>query len=250
VAYATGFWCTRSWRGVWAPLDESFSMETTEESVEPMAVEMRSAVPALAAGGAALRDRLGQALCTPTFYGAVYGLAYNTSYLIVVGEPAPLGQRPPHLSIAPGFVRATGDAPFDIDYQAPIPAYLAESRDASAAIESANAGRFRAVIEQDAGARSLAHLWKDGFELAPQNWGSDFIVKMTQAYYDPFVRWSVLYNFGLEAIARNSIVALANGDELLAAQAVAGNVIFDGSWGSIQLGVVDGTKPLPSVVNA
>lgn len=51
----------------------------------------------------------------------------------------------------------------------------------------------------------------------------------------------------MSAIARSAIIALAHNDADTALQALAGNIIFDGSWGSIQLGVLDGAAALPEV---
>lgn len=249
MSYATGFWCTRSWRGVWVPIDESFSLPTTADSVAGMAAELDSKLLALKTGGDAALERLDAVLRAATFHGAVFGTAYNTSYLIVVGEPSPLGQRPAHLRIEPGFVRADADSLLRVEYESRLPAYLARSRDLYATAEADGREAFRSVLDGGAGATSLRQLWRDGFNLAPQNWGSDFIAAMTQEYYDPFVRWSALYNFGLEAIARSAIVALAHNDAETALQALAGNMIFDGSWGSIQLGVLDGAVALPEVAN-
>jgi hypothetical protein len=249
VSYATGFWCTRSWRGVWAPIDESFSLPTTADSVELMAGQISSKLPAYRASGSVAIARAAELLRLETFHGSVFGAAYNTSYLIVVGEPQPLGQRPPHLTIERGYVRADADHLLDIAYEAPIPGWLVDIREHYSALELTDAAAFRAVTEGADEAASLSDVWRAGFELAPANWGADFIVRMTQEYYDPFVRWSVLYNFGLEAIARASVVAVARQDADLAARALAGNIIFDGSWGSIQLGVLDGTHPLPVLSN-
>lgn len=109
---------------------------------------------------------------------------------------------------------------------------------------------YRRVVDGQAGEPSLAEIWRDGFALAPQNWGSDFIAGMTQSYHDPFVRWSALYNFGLEAISRAAITALATQDADLARRTLAGNIVFDGSWGSLVLGVMDGAAPMPTVVPA
>jgi hypothetical protein len=249
VSYATGFWCTRAWRGVWLQLDESMSVPTTETSVADLADELRPKTRVLEAGGgdAALGAMAAQ-LRVPTFHGAVYGLAYNTSYLIVVGEPPPLGQRPPHLSIEAGYVRAGADRFLDVSYQAALPGWLERAQDASDALAVDDPGALARVVDGDPGSASLATVWRDGFELAPQNWGSDFISGMTQPYYDPFVRWSVLYNFGLEAIARFGVVGAARGDAELARRALAANVVFDGSWGSLVLGTLDGTASLPDVV--
>jgi hypothetical protein len=160
-----------------------------------------------------------------------------------------LGQRPGHLTIEPGFVRAHADSLLGLEYKSRLPANLTKSRDLYATAEAAGGEAFGSVVDGGAGATSLRQLWRDGFNLAPQNWGSDFIAAMTQEYYDPFVRWSVLDNFGLEAIARSAIIALAQNDAQMTLQALAGNMIFDGSWGSIQLGVLDGTVALPELAN-
>jgi hypothetical protein len=61
------------------------------------------------------------------------------------------------------------------------------------------------------------------------------------------VRWSVIYNYGLEAFARAAIVALARDDADLARRALVGNLLFNASWGSFPLGVVDETITIPAV---
>ena len=58
-----------------------------------MAGEIDSKLPAWRAGGPDALTRAGELLALRTFHGALFGTAYNTSYLIVVGEAPPLGQR-------------------------------------------------------------------------------------------------------------------------------------------------------------
>ena len=68
-----------------------------------------------------------------------------------------------------------------------------------------------------------------------------------QEFFDPFHRWSIPYNFGLEAAARAGLVAVVADDADAARRAVAVNLLYQCSWGTLVMGMVDSTARLPEV---
>jgi hypothetical protein len=246
VTYATAIWCTRSWRVSWMSPGDTFGITTTEETVAPLLAELTASVSALAAGPEAVTQRLGQTLRLPTFHGSVFGLAYNSAYLIVVGEKPPVGRRPDHLRFDDGFMTANADRLMALSYQAELPQWLVRLRQRYDDVQTNGPERFGTVIEGPPDAPDLSELWQEGYRQGIQNW-SENATLMTQDYYEPFVRWSLVYNYGVEAFARAAIIALAGDDPDLARQALIGNLLFTASWGAFPLGVVDETISLPRV---
>jgi hypothetical protein len=188
-------------------------------------------------------------LRVPAFRGALLGTAYNTGYLIVIGEAAPLGNRPPHVNLKTGYVRADPERLLDLSYGVQVPSWLTDSRERYERLATDQPKLLRSVVEGGEGTLALTALWKEGFGMGVQAWGNS-LTEVSEEYYEPFFRWSVVYNFGLDAISRAAIVAVATGDEELAAKALRGNLLFNASWDAFPFGVLDDTIDLPSVGTA
>jgi hypothetical protein len=246
VMYATAIWCTRSWRVAWMELDASMTAPTTKEAVAPLAGDLGATSSALSAGGRATLDRLAEMLRVPALRGALLGTAYNTGYLIVIGEAPPLGNRPPHVQLEPGSVCADPERLLDVSYGVAVPPWLTDSRQRYKRVAAEQPDRFRSVVDGDRGAAPLTTLWNEGFAMGIEACGNS-LTEAAQEYYEPFFRWSVAYNFGLVAISRAAIVAVATGDEELAATALAGNLLYNASWDAFPFGVLADTIALPSV---
>lgn len=248
VSYATAVWCTRSWRVAWMTLDASMTAPTTAEAVAPLAADLGSTSASVNAGGKQALARLAEVLRVPAFRGALMGTAYNTGYLVVIGEAPPLGNRPPHVHLEPGYVRADPGGLLDLSYGTPVPSWLTDSRERYERLVAEQPDLFQAAVTGGSGEVDLTTLWKDGFAMGVQAWGNS-LTESPQDYYEPFFRWSVVYNFGLDAISRAAIVAVATGDEQLATRALAGNLLFNASWDAFPFGVLDDTIDLPTIGN-
>jgi hypothetical protein len=248
VSYATAIWCTRSWRLSWMELDAAFASPTTAASVAPLVADLEATVSALAAGGDAVLDRLAHMLRVPAFHGALLGTAYNTGFLIVIGEESPVGNRPGHIKLDSGQVRADSDRFLDVSYRTDLPAWLTAAVARYDRLVADEGDLFRSVVEPAGESVGLAELWTQGFQQGVQAWGES-LSGATQEYYDPFFHWSVVYNFGLDAISRAAIVAVATQDPDLAAKALAGNLVYNASWQGLPLGVFDDAVKLPTVLS-
>lgn len=249
VSYGTGIWCTRSWRVSWMQLDPSMAVPTTAEGVAPLVHDLATTLAALNAGGTTALDRLAELLRLPAFHGALLGTAYNTGYLVVIGERPPIGNRPPHVELPDGYIRASGGQLLDLAYTPTAPTWLADTVTRYERLVTDGDGRLARVIDGAGGPDHLAELWRTGFEQGVTAWGNS-LTGATQSFYDPFFRWSVVYNFGIDAISRAAIVAVATGDESLSAKALAGNLIYNASWSAFPFGVLDDTIDLPTVAPA
>jgi hypothetical protein len=204
-----------------------------------------------AAGAAgAVRDLLGVLMREEPCTGMLHGTAYNSGYCEVVCEKAPLGELPAHLVGETGSIRANPRDFMRLDYSLVTPVWLREWRTAFEIAVRAEPDAFERVIAGDGTQKDLRDLWTEALAWGHNNWGGSSLDDWTQAYYDDMRYYSVVFNFGLEAVSLASFVALVTGDDEAALRALRGNTLYCGSWGAAVMGLLDVDGRLPEVVPA
>jgi hypothetical protein len=169
--------------------------------------------------------------------------AYNTFYLITIGEAPPLGDRNPSLQqYCEGNVVADPAKLLQIGYAEPVPDWLAAARktyEEAAAQHPDELERVLVGAEPDdvaGGPNDLRTLWASAADIARSVWGSDATAGWTQAYYDVNMAGTVKWNWGLEAISFMALTALVQHDATLAGRALVGASLFDSAWGAFWYG--------------
>jgi hypothetical protein len=157
--------------------------KATAASVEPLAFALASRWEALGGDNATAIEAVASLLHEPAQAGALYGLGYNTGYLVVIGEPPPIGERPAHLEVPSAAVEASPNALLEIDYSPVVPTYLSHWRERYASM----AASHDAALEQFvAGPPDLREMWKESWAAGVTNWGGDSLASFTQEFYAPF----------------------------------------------------------------
>lgn len=215
-----------------------------ESSVEEMVTGLMAMDAALAGPladkHAEITYRLRASLPGP--YGQIIGrmifsTAYDTFYLVIVGEAPPKGERPPHLKAFKfDLVVADPKVFMQIDYAEPLADWLVHLRATYESAKNRNPIEFEELLIGSApgdvagGPNDLRTLWAEGFDTARANWGGDRLDPWTQAQYDANMQGNVRWNMGLEAISLAALSALLDNDADLADKALGGNSRFVAAW--------------------
>jgi hypothetical protein len=255
VLYASSYWSTLELQLIYGMPPAVINLGMTaaspsEDSVADFASKFSGRQAALDTGGRTLIDILPTLLREEPCTGALHGTAYNTGYVEVICEVPPLGELPGHLHVETGAIRVNPRDFMRIDYDMPAPGWLKTWRATYENSVRAHPDTLERVVSGEGKLKDLRDIWGEGLAWGHNNWGGQSLDKWTQPYFEDVLHWSVVYNFGLEAISLASLTALVEGDEGAAARAITGNALYLGSWGAAVMGLIDPNGKLPDVVPA
>lgn len=256
-----GVWCIYA-TGYWSMLEQqrnfgippgviNLGMQAREpgpDSVADLVAKLADRLGILAEGGNAALRELPRLLREEPCTGTLHGAAYNSGYIEVICEFAPLGEVPEHLAAMDGAIRANARDFLRLDYGVPVPQYLVSWRRRFEIAARHEAERFEEIISGSDHDKDLRQIWSEALEWGHNNWGGDSLRQWTQDYYDDCAYWSIVFNFAIEAAALASFVALLEQDEQAGIRAVRANTLYLGSWGAAVMGLLDPTGRLPDIV--
>jgi hypothetical protein len=250
--YATGYWGMLEMQvnfGV-PPAVINLGMEAaapSADSVADLAAKLAQRHALLEAGGTALLEALPTLLREEPCTGTLHGAAYNTGYVEVISEYAPLGELPSELQAGTGSIRANARDFLRIDYAMRAPAWLQQWRRAFEISARGCPGALDRIALGEGGAKDLRTIWTEALDWGHNNWGGQSLDQWSQAYFDDCLEWSIVFNFGLEAVMLATFVALIDEDVEAAERAVRGNALYLGSWGAAVMGLLDTGGTLPEI---
>ncbi|SHN16505.1 hypothetical protein [Cryptosporangium aurantiacum] len=268
LLYATCYWGGAEQRKYVAqPLPPEIFTPPTAESTSGMSAAL-AALDAAVAGSAADKFDLITTLLrtapeamkgdTAIIGSLLFGAAYDTFYLITIGEAPPLGQRNPLLRpYQADNVVADPTQFLEVGYADPIPSWLASARQAFEEAKGRNPAEFERILVGSApgdvpgGPNDLRTLWASAPATASTNWGGDATGGWTQGYFNASMHGNVRWNWGLEAIALTALTGLLQRDAQLADRALVGNSLYVTAWSAFFFGFISAspdriTLPTPT----
>lgn len=178
-----------------------------------------------------------------TFWGCIYGAAYNIGFFGHALVAAPEGSRPEHIDVHDDYVTCRADRFLDIGYREPTPDWLVAARQRFDDAKAAHPDRWAEILAGHGGS-PLPEIWANGYRQSSTNWGGDSLEAWSQDAYDDMLRSTAAYGMQSEAVCMNALTVLLTRDPAEVSAALELAIIYAPSWLGTAVGMgAQGAEP-------